>query len=88
MSTHSHSFCRSCGEDILRDCSEVHRTEERPCLVATLRKFAAAAEAAGFSMSDVIEMLNAGISVIEICDLIKARLTAEVTRGLARPPTN
>jgi hypothetical protein len=41
-----------------------------------------------FSVPDLIEMMNAGISVGAICDLIKKRLTTEIASGLTEPATN
>ncbi len=41
-----------------------------PSLMETIEKLAAAAELAGFSPQDLIDMLNGGLSVADLLDVI------------------
>jgi hypothetical protein len=47
-----------------------------PSTVATFYKLAIAGEQAGFSLEDMISLLNAGLTVENLLDLIERRLTA------------
>ena len=46
----------------------------RPALVTAIRKLAIAGEQAGFSLEQMIDLLNAGLSVETLLDLIAWRL--------------
>ena len=47
---------------------------ERPSLAASICKLAMAGEKAGFTLEQMIRMLNAGISVETLLDIIEKRL--------------
>ena len=47
---------------------------EKPTLVTAVNKLAMAGEQAGFSLEQMIEMLNSGLSVATLLDLISWRL--------------
>jgi hypothetical protein len=49
---------------------------ENPSLIAAIGKLAIAGEQAGFSLEQMIELLNQGLSVETLLDLISARLEA------------
>ncbi|HKS74750.1 MAG TPA: hypothetical protein VJQ82_16215 [Terriglobales bacterium] len=54
-----------------------------PALVRAVRKLAMAGEQAGFSLEQMIDMLNAGLSVLVLLELISWRL--ELLRTPAEP---
>jgi hypothetical protein len=47
---------------------------EGPSIVRTVHKLAIAAQQAGFSLEQMIDLLNAGISVVTLLHLIEVRL--------------
>jgi hypothetical protein len=47
---------------------------EGPSIVRTVHKLAIAGQQAGFSLEQMIELLNAGISVVTLLHLIEVRL--------------
>jgi hypothetical protein len=52
--------------------------EERSChLLSTIEKLARAGEQAGFSVEEMIEMLNAGIGIGALLDMISYSLSHE-----------
>ena len=70
------NFCNDCQQDLIRDCAEtIHVTQ--PCLVQTIRRFAAAAKYVGIDAPQLVDLLKAGISVGELLDIIQSRLEAE-----------
>lgn len=59
---------------------------QQPVLDQTIDKLARAAERAGLGVGDMIRILNAGISVESLLDLIGRRLRAsEATTGCSSP---
>jgi len=56
---------------------------ERPSLAASVCKLAMAGEQAGFTVEQMIRLLNAGINVETLLDIIERRLTEAV--HAARP---
>jgi hypothetical protein len=52
-------------------------TEQNPVLVQAIRKLALAAEQAGLSIEEMIELLRTGVSVETLLNLICLRLQAE-----------
>ncbi len=58
---------------------------ERPSLLRAIGKLAIAGEQAGFSLEQMIELLNEGLSVETLLDLISWRL--EDVRKPITPPT-
>jgi hypothetical protein len=54
---------------------------ERTELTHTVYRLAVAGEEAGFSLDDMIQLLNAGLSVLALLNLIEWRL------GQTEPPT-
>ena len=57
---------------------------ERPSLLRAVRKLAIAGEQAGFSLEQMIELLDAGLNVETLLELITWRLE-EVTKPIAPP---
>jgi hypothetical protein len=55
----------------------------RPSLVLAVSKLAVVGEHAGFSLEQLIQLLDAGLSVETLIDLIAWRL--EATQGTPRP---
>lgn len=66
--------CRRCRQDLVRDCP-AENERASPCLIATLHKFVLAAEGMGFTCDDLLEMLNGGMTVAEVLDLMILRAT-------------
>ena len=65
-------ICRHCRQDLVRDCpADDHRAS--PCLVATLHKFVLAAEGMGITCDDLLEMLNGGVTIAEILDVMMTK---------------
>ena len=58
---------------------------ERPSLVRAVGKLAVAGEQAGFSVEQMIELLDNGLSVETLLDLISWRLE-DATKPMIRPP--
>jgi hypothetical protein len=82
MLKHTNSCYRGCRQDVIRDCPEtLHVSNERPCLVATIRRLAAAGEQAAFSVADLIRLLNSGMPVSTVVDLIELRFRAQSHLG-------
>ena len=54
--------------------------EQQPTLVRAVEKLAMAGEKAGFSVADMIRMLNAGVSVEGLLDIIERSLRAPEVR--------
>ena len=70
------NFCNDCKQDLIRDCAEtLHVTQ--PCLVQTIRRFAAAANYVGIDTQQLVNLLKAGMSVSELLDIIQSRLETE-----------
>ena len=68
-------ICRQCRQDLVRDCpADDHRAS--PCLVATLHKFVLAAERMGITCDDLLEMLNGGVTLAEILDVMMTKRAA------------
>jgi hypothetical protein len=59
-------------------------TMEKPSLVRTIGKLAIAGEHAGFSLEQMIELLNQGLSVETLLDLISWRLE-DVRKPIGQP---
>lgn len=51
---------------------------EKPSLQIAIAKLAIAGEQAGFSLEQMIELLNAGLTVAALLDLIQWRLTKPI----------
>lgn len=68
--------CADCNQDLIRDCAEHFRLTQ-PCLVRTLRRLEAAANYVGIDTPALIEMLQAGVSLKQVLDVIQARLAIE-----------
>lgn len=66
--------CRRCRQDFLRDWP-AENERASPCLIATLHKFVLAAETMGFTCDDLLEMLNCGMTLAEVLDLMILRAT-------------
>jgi hypothetical protein len=49
---------------------------EKPSLVSAVNKLAIAGQQAGFSLEQMIELLNSGLTVLTLLDLISWRLNA------------
>ncbi len=65
-------ICRQCRQDLVRDCpADDHRAS--PCLVATLHKFVLAEEGMGITCDDLLEMLNGGVTIAEILDVMMTK---------------
>jgi hypothetical protein len=58
---------------------------ERPSLVRAVGKLAIAGEQAGFSVEQMIALLNEGLTVETLLDLISWRLE-DATKPMIRPP--
>lgn len=70
------NFCNDCKQDLIRDCAETpHATQ--PCLVQTIRRFAAAANYVGIDTQQLVNLLKAGTSVSELLEIIQSRLEAK-----------
>jgi len=67
-------ICRLCRQNIVMDCRADHCG--KPCLIAKLHKFVLLAEEAGFGEDDLRHMLKAGVTPVEILDLMIAQATA------------
>ena len=76
MSRHSlNPLCGNCTQDLIRDCPETLRADaNHPCFVATVGKFAQAAEHVGIDLDTLINTLQAGVPITAILDLIQSRL--------------
>ena len=70
------SFCDDCRQDLIRDCAETMRVTQ-PCLVRTIRRLEAAANYVGIDTPTLIKMLQDGMSLNEVLDIIHARLEIE-----------
>jgi len=57
--------------------------QQNPVLIGAIRKLALAGEKAGFSVEEMIELLNTGVSMETLLNLICFRL--EVSDFLAQP---
>jgi hypothetical protein len=67
--------CAGCMQDVIRDCPEaLIAAGHYPCLVVTLRRFADAAQRVGIDTSTLIRLLNAGVPIPRILDLIEVRI--------------
>ena len=58
---------------------------EKAPLVAAVRKLVIVGEQAGFSVEDMVELLNAGVSVKCLLELIVERLDADLDTGTESP---
>jgi hypothetical protein len=57
---------------------------EKPSVVSAVNKLAIAGQQAGFSLEQMIELLNSGLSVLTLLDLISWRLSgAQVPPALS-----
>ena len=56
---------------------------QKPSLLASVSKLAMAGESAGFSVEQMIELLNAGVSIEALLQMIAWRLDA----GIEKPET-
>jgi hypothetical protein len=75
-------LCEGCTQDLLRDCPEtlgVNRS--RPCFVKTIYKFARAGAQAGLDIDTLIGILQAGVPMTAVLELIESRLRDQVCRG-------
>jgi len=62
--------CRQCRQDVVRDCP-AHDHSASPCLIAILHKFVLAA--IGITCDDLLEMLNGGVTLAEILDVMMTK---------------
>ena len=70
------NFCQDCKQDLIRDCANtVHLTQ--PCLLRTIRRFAAAANYVGISNQQLVNLLKARLSVSDLLDIIQSRLETQ-----------
>ena len=78
MSRHSlNPLCVNCTQDLIRDCPQTLQTDaHHPCFVATVGKFAQAAEPVGIDLDTLINTLQAGVPISAIVDLIQSRLAS------------
>jgi hypothetical protein len=58
---------------------------DKPCLITAVGKIAIAGEQAGFSVEQMIALLNEGLTVETLLDLISWRLE-DATKPMIRPP--
>jgi hypothetical protein len=68
-------LCRGCKQDLLRDCPETLGVNRgHPCFVQTIYKFAQAGAQAGLGVGTLIQILQAGVPMTAVLDLIESRL--------------
>jgi len=56
---------------------------QNPSLLSAVSKLALAGESAGFSVEEMIQLLNAGVSIEALLQMIAARLDAVVEKPAA-----
>jgi hypothetical protein len=73
-------FCPFCKQDVIRDCSP---PPGQPCFMTTIAKLANLAERVGLNVNDLLDLLNGGLSVGELLDVIgraaRAQKSPELT---------
>lgn len=68
-------LCASCNQDIIRGCRKtIARYIVCPCLISMMEQIVAAAETAGLSRADLLDLVNSGASLRHILDLVEQRL--------------
>ena len=70
-----HTACAGCTQDVIRDCPEaLVAAGHYPCVVGTLKRFAAAAQQVGIDTPHLIELLKGGVPISTILELIELRV--------------
>ena len=71
----SQQLSEGCRQDLLRDCpATLGVNDGHPCYVATVRKFAHAGAHAGLNLERLIKILESGVPITSVLDLIQSRL--------------
>jgi hypothetical protein len=78
-SPYRNPLCAECKQDLIRDCPETLGVNgTRPCVIATIRKFALAGAQGGIDTDTLIRILQAGVPMKAVLDLIESRLNHRV----------
>ena len=64
--------CSHCRQDIIRNCQVcMYPGEDGSCLYEPIKKLVIAGAQAGLDIDTMIEMLNSGMSIVQLVDYIE-----------------
>ena len=72
------NFCLFCKQDVIRECSP---PAGKPCFMLTVARLADVAEQVGLTVNDLLELLNGGLSVGELLDVIGRAARVQCSPG-------